>query len=243
MSWPNSLPTPIKAGFYRFSSGSPSYQNVQMMVEDRFPTPYIKTIYEYGDLKAGQMTLNTWYLDVDSKEFLGERQPPQEAIDWTIEELKIYLETTFPVGKAWMPGSILAVLPEVEVPVLFKKHTPNLFVAINQYGELGFVDLVEQKSLMELPFDHEMTEEIKKAAIQSGWELIQDEGDHNYPPRYDDGIYDQKTYSFYPGTRCGWCGSSSIRPFFIGEAQCLACHSKGDSVESRDNMNLSEDWA
>ena len=246
MSWPNSLPTPIKAGFYRFNSGSPSYQSMQVMVEDRYPS-HIRTIYEPSERMLGH-TLNTWFLDVDSKEFVNERHAPQEAVDYEDEELKLYLESTFPVGKAWMPGSILAVLPEVEIPVMFKP-TPTLFVAINQYGELGFVDLVEQKSLMRLPFDHEMTEEIKKSANLSGWELVHDEGDHNhisidsFPPRYDDGIYDQKTYSFYPGTRCGWCGSSSIRPFFVGEAQCLACHSKGDSIETRDNMNLSEDWA
>ena len=68
MSWPNSLPTPIKAGFYRFNSGNPSYQSMQVMVEDRYPS-HIRTIYEPSQRMLGH-TLNTWFLDVDSKEFV-----------------------------------------------------------------------------------------------------------------------------------------------------------------------------
>ena len=92
--------------------------------------------------------------------------------------------------------------------------------------------------------DVDLTKKGESEAEKAGWELVECTNvlTHIKTSRIDDGKYDHKTYSFYPGTRCGWCGSSSIRPFFIGEAQCIACHCKLDAIEPRDNLNLSDDW-
>jgi hypothetical protein len=246
MSWPRSLPTGLKAALYRWPDVNNTNQSM-LRLEERFPTPYMNNIYEHS-APFGGPTLNAWYLDVDSEVFVNERHPPKEAVEWSPDELNLYLETTFPVGQSWSEGSVLAVLPEVEVPILFKQHSPQVYAAINQHGELGFVNLDLQKHIVPIPFDHEQAKGIKEQALLGGWELEEwDSGDlqrtlsqHRY--RIDDGVFDQKTFHFYPGTRCGWCGSSSIRPFFIGEAQCMACHSKLDAIESRDDLNLSDDW-
>lgn len=265
MSFPRSLPTELQVIFYRFPERAALQSNIGMssvtehMVDSRYPTPYMKNIYEYTPMTG--KTINPWFIDTDTKSMFDKTEPTvyQEPVEWHHDELKLYLESTYPVGSSWK-SKVIAVLPEVEVPEMFSKHTPELYVAVNHLGELGFVNLELQTHLQKLPFDYDINDntisatlsaeicieisQMKAEAEKAGWELVECTNvlTHIKTSRIDDGKYDHKTYSFYPGTRCGWCGSSSIRPFFIGEAQCIACHCKLDAIEPRDNLNLSDDW-
>ena len=268
--FPKSSPTELKAKFCIWpeqtlqpTTSGGTNQTVITKTPNRCPRDSIPTIYDHHPKNFSnweRKTASPWFSAMDTKKFIQEQQIT-DCVKYSPEDLTLWLESEYPVHLPWTKG-VIALLPEIEIPSFFRPE-PNgrsyqdqvadLYVAINEHGELGFVKHGFD-DLTHLSFDHELADGIKNTALEAGW-LMTDFNDeqethdkyHNKPTKFlgrriDDGFFDQRTHAFYPGRRCGWCGSSSIKPFFIGEPQCVACHSKDDAIEARDNMNIQDKW-
>ncbi len=262
-SFPSSLPTELLTQFYRVrntirvggdlvSVAGESKVSRFPYKDARFPMwskEGIESMYDYG-----QHTVSSNPFFVGGVEYLEE---PKEPIHYTNKEVLGWIESEYPIHNVWDEGEIIALLPEVEIPPLFFNRG-QMYAAVNMNGELGVVCRSVRDSYVMIDFDDTCLDDFKIAALTSGWQCIEYEthllndppviranlsGHHDlkYFPRVDDGHFDQKTFAFWVGSRCKWCGSSSLTPPFLGERGCVACKTVGEDNVSSDNfINLND---
>ena len=245
--FPKALTKPVKVSFFRFRGNPPSVtgeQGTALRTPSRFPT---ESWYSHVG-HARMMELHDQYTTTEMGGY-GDL--------WTQEEIDQWIDTEFPINLPWSSsdgmwthGVLLAVLPEVEIPSVFK-HRNEVFSAISEWGELGFISPAWQKCWEKVEFDDDRTKEIKKLADRAGWEFIEWQEDTvRRDKREDDGKFDQITHAFYPGARrCGWCGSSDVSPSFLEPptfitnnhpSTCLACGVGEESIDDRNRLNIED---
>ena len=230
LGFPRATKTSVAVRFYRIlgepiTAGLPASQQVMMQAPNRFPTDIMKIDDRYVQTKLGG------YGDLWTKEDID---------DWISLEFMNADETPWDVRYASRSLAI-AVLPEVEIPPVFK-YDPYTFCAVSWWGGLGFVNTNRQHCWEELSFDSEPARTFRKIAGDHGWDFTEYKYDsRNGFERGDDGGFDQLTHAFYPGARrCAWCGSSSITPRFLYpyeekdttpyKEECMACRADGENV-------------
>lgn len=247
--FPKATLTPLLVQFYRCNHATDrrAFASPTSIPTPRFPYVSgqqgipngVESIYDYG---VHGVSTNPYF--IGGVEFV---QTPLPSIEWTNDKVLQWLESEYPLYYQWGRGPI-ALLPEVEVPALFfNRH--KMIAAVNMYGELGVVSESVRDSFVIMDFEDSSLNNFKSVAQSAGWDMIEhkphllmDRPVMTPPSRIDDGKFDHKTFSFWAGSRCHWCGSSSVTPPFIAvQRACISCKTIGnDNIADRNQFNADD---